>query len=99
MKMYMVVTRDIVSNVHGIPVFVPHIGQAIRSFGDECRRKDTNNVLGNHPEDFELWLIGEYDDERADFTIEGHTVNPNDPSGSPTIYRKKQIAVGANYRD
>lgn len=83
MKMQVIATRDIVANVYGPPMFVVHIGQSIRGFGDECQRKEKGNVLGEHPEDFELWHLGEWDDETADF--------------EPLVPRK-QIAVGANYR-
>lgn len=88
MKMQIIATRDIVANVFGQPVQTPHIGQAIRSFGDECRRKVEGNVLAAHPEDFELWHIGEYDDNTG-------SIDPYNPGDE----RRKQIAVGANYRD
>lgn len=84
MKMLIIATRDIVSNVFGQPVFVPHLGQAIRSFGDECRRKEPGNVLAQHPEDFELWLLGTYNDADGSFEDQNE---------------RKQIAVGANYRE
>lgn len=84
----MICTRDIVANVYGPPVMVHHIGQAIRTFGDECRRKEPGNVLAQHPEDFELWHIGEFDDNTGSID----TYNPEDE-------RRKQLAVGANYRD
>lgn len=87
MKMQMVALRDIVANVWNAPSFVPHLGTAIRSFGDECRRKEPNNVMGNHPEDFELWHIGEYDDN----SLAECRFFPEQ--------ERKQLAVGANYRD
>lgn len=83
MKMQVIATRDIVANVYGPPMYVIHVGQSIRGFGDECQRKEKGNVLGEHPEDFELWHLGEWDDETAEFT-------PMEP--------RKQLAVGANYR-
>lgn len=57
---------------------------AIRSFGDECRRKEPGNALGAHPEDYELWHIGSFDDNTGFFR---------------NLEERKQIAVGANYRD
>lgn len=85
MLLAILATRDIVSNVHGIPMFVPHIGHAIRTFGDQCReRGDKNNVLGQHPEDFELVELGTYNDVTAQFEL---------------LDVPKQIATGANYRD
>lgn len=86
MKLYAIATRDIVANVFSQPIFVPHIGIAIRAFGDECSGKGQQKDLAAHPEDFELWLIGEYDD------ITGQM----EPGIQPDS--RKQIAVGANYR-
>lgn len=83
MKYYVIVTRDIVADVHSIPMFVPNIGSAIRSFGDLCKSKEKGNTIAEHPEDFELIQLGEYDDQDASFNTQ----------------ERKQIAVGANYRD
>lgn len=88
MIFHMICTRDIVANVWSPPMFVPHIGQAIRSFGDECRRKEKGNVLAEHPEDFELWHVGEFNDNNGAIA----------PFGMDSEHRK-QIAVGANYRE
>lgn len=85
MELQVIATRDIVANVYSPPMFIPHIGQAIRSFGDECQRKERGNPLGEHPEDFELWHLGTYDDNTG-------VITPF------TIAERKQIAVGANYR-
>lgn len=85
MKLFVISLRDIVANVYNIPSFTPHIGHAIRSFGDECQKKDSQSVVGHHPEDFELWLIGEYDDNTGQLI-------PFAPE------ERKQLAVGANYR-
>lgn len=91
-----IVTRDIKANVYSTPIFVPHVGQAIRSFGDACQKKDNdpNNVLGNHPEDFELILIGEYNDETAVFLTTAGTQEKADTGG----WEKTQLAVGSNYK-
>lgn len=86
MKLQMVALRDTVANVYNQPNFVPHLGMAIRSFGDECQRQEKGNVMAAHPEDFELWHIGEYDDQdlsQCRFFPESD---------------RKQLAVGANYR-
>lgn len=86
MKFQIIVTRDIVANVYSNMMQVPHIGGAIRAFGDECRRKEPGNPLAMHPEDYELWHVGEYDDDL----------------GSGTWFPledRKQLAVGANYRE
>lgn len=42
------------------PIFVPHVGHAVRSFQDECKKSDS--VIAAHPSDYELFEIGSYDD-------------------------------------
>ncbi|QCQ84643.1 nonstructural protein [Blackfly microvirus SF02] len=81
----MIATRDIVSNLYSVPMFVPSIGGAIRAFGDECQRDEKNNSLFQHPEDYELWHLGEYDDNNGTILVYSQE-------------ERKQIAVGANYR-
>lgn len=83
MKMHIVVIRDIKANVYGAPMFVGTIGGAIRSFGDECQKDSTDNMLSKHPEDFELFKLGEYDDATAQFEL---------------TKDREQLAVGANYK-
>lgn len=90
-KYQIIVTRDIVANVHSMPMFVLHLGQSIRAFGDECQKQPQpgqNNPLWDHPEHYELIHIGEYDDESAELTVwnaDAHAFN------------YKQLASGANY--
>lgn len=90
-------TRDIKANVYSQPMFVAHIGQAIRSFGDACQKKDTdpNNILGNHPEDFELVQIGEFDDELGCFLTYDDCPTG---AGDTRNWGSKQLAVGSNYK-
>ena len=51
------------------PKFVPSIGVAIRSFSDEVNRQDAENQLFNHPDDFDLYEMGEFDDNTGLFTL------------------------------
>lgn len=78
MKLKIVAVRDRAADVYGQPNFVTNLGTAIRSFGDEVNRKAENNAFNAHPEDFDLYELGEYDDELGEFT----TIRP------------RQIAVG-----
>lgn len=87
MKLHMVALRDAVAGVYNQPSFVPHLGMAIRSFGDECQRNEKGNVMAMHPEDFELWHIGDYDDT----DLSACRFFPES--------ERRQLAVGANYRD
>lgn len=59
------------------PFFVPSTAMAVRSFGDEVKRRDADNPMQKHPEDFILYLLGTFDEERGSFTPPSH--------GSPEI--------------
>ncbi|WNK14496.1 MAG: nonstructural protein [Microvirus sp.] len=54
--------RDQAVNSHMVPMFFLTKGQAVRAFSDEVNRKDPNNNLNRHPEDFVLYHLGTYDD-------------------------------------
>lgn len=41
------------------PFAVPTQGEAMRSFLDGC--EDQSTILGKHPEDFELYVVGEFE--------------------------------------
>lgn len=41
-------------------------GAAIRSFQDEVNKEGSD--LGRHPEDFQLFQVGEYDEMKGSFT-------------------------------
>lgn len=68
MKIQVLYIRDIVSNCAPFaPMFVHHIGSAIRDFGDECKKPDTK--LGQHPTDYELYHAGTWDDVECRFEL------------------------------
>lgn len=67
MKVTIVAVRDIVADVFHAPVFAQNEGSAKRSFTDQCRNKDT--LYGQHPEDYELYHLGYYDDQNASFEL------------------------------
>lgn len=50
------------------PFFSVNTGTALRSFGDACT--DKASMLYQHPEDFQLYKIADYDDQTA--AIEPH---------------------------
>lgn len=66
MKHIAITTYDLATETYGRPFFVAHPGQAIRSFMDEVRNKDSE--LGRHPADYELFEVGSYDDATGQFT-------------------------------
>jgi hypothetical protein len=63
MKMQIVSIFDRAAKLYSRPAFVQSRAAAVRSFGDEVRTVRENNDLNKHPGDFELTLIGEFDDE------------------------------------
>ena len=48
------------------PFFVQAQGQAVRMFMDES--KNEQSQINRHPEDFELWYIGEFDEQTGQIT-------------------------------
>lgn len=85
MKLQIVCVRDRVADVYGQPAFVVSLGSAIRGFGDECRRPhsvERPNAFNQHPDDFELFHVGSFDDETCVF--ETHI--------------PKAIALGSDYK-
>lgn len=73
MRYKVVAIRDRVGDCFSVPNFVPNYGAAIRSFGDEVKRpssQDRPNPLYDHAEDFDLFALGEYDDDTGSFDCE-----------------------------
>jgi hypothetical protein len=62
MKQVVVAIKDRAANAFGRPFFVATDGVAIRSFMDEVSRDDPSNQLFSHPDDFDLFRLGHYDD-------------------------------------
>lgn len=69
MILKIVAIRDRAADVFGQPNFVTSIGGAIRSFSDEINNKREGNTLNQHPEDFDLFELGDYDDASASFDL------------------------------
>lgn len=44
------------------PFFMLSEGQALRSFQDEVNRDEKDNIIYSHPDDFSLFLVGDFDD-------------------------------------
>lgn len=54
--------KDRAADAFGRPAFVPSSGVAIRSFTDEVNRENPDNQLFHHPDDFDLYELGTFDD-------------------------------------
>lgn len=59
--------RDRAANAFMRPIFVNTVGQAVRSFSDEVNRAAPDNAMHGHPEDFDLYELGKYDEETGRF--------------------------------
>lgn len=66
MILKVVAIYDNASQAYGRPVFVPALGQAVRSFNDEVNSKEATD-LARHPEDFELYHLADFDDSTGRF--------------------------------
>jgi len=67
MILFVVSVKDRAADVFNRPFFVPHRNVAIRDFTDEVNRAAGDNQLNKHPDDFDLYLLGEFDDTRGVF--------------------------------
>lgn len=69
MKTLIVAVRDRVSVAFMQPNFVGSKGGAIRAFADAVNSRDekSRSMIAQHPEDFDLFLLGSYDDETGLF--------------------------------
>lgn len=65
----MMAIRDRAADCFSTPMFFTSVGGGVRSFTDEINRPAENNQYYNHPEDFDLYELGSYTDETADFEI------------------------------
>lgn len=69
MKLKIVTLRDIKIGAYQQPVYVAAVGAAIRGFEDAINNKEKNTDISRHPADFELYLLGEFDDETGKFNL------------------------------
>jgi len=71
---YVVCVKDRAAEVFNRPFFVPHRNVAVRDFTDEVNRSAADNQLNKHPDDFDLYLLGTYDDNTGSFSLDVPTV-------------------------
>lgn len=68
-RMIMCVVRDAATTQYGAPLCFVANGQAIRWFTDAVNQADKENQYYLHPDDFELFTIGEYDTDGASTSL------------------------------
>lgn len=73
MKMLAMSIRDAKTDQWSPPFFVRSRGEAMRSFMDEVNSTDPGSLIAKHPDDFALFLVGEFD------VFEGSLVNGQQP--------------------
>jgi len=69
MKLTLCTVKDRAADAYGRPMFVPSTGIAIRSFSDEINRSAEDNQMYNHSDDFDLYELGEFDDNTGLFSL------------------------------
>lgn len=69
MKYVMVSLRDRAIDAFSPPQYVASVGGYLRSLADEVNRKAENNQLNAHPEDFEAFELGFFDDAFGKFEL------------------------------
>ncbi|WNK14607.1 MAG: nonstructural protein [Microvirus sp.] len=69
MQLRMFCVRDRATEVYGTPMFLVTTGQAVRSFSDEVNREAADNQLYTHPDDFDLFLMGDWNNDSGEFVL------------------------------
>lgn len=62
MRLFVMAIKDTASQTFATPFFPPAEQVAIRSVGDLVNAPDRGNQIANHPEDYELYELGFFDD-------------------------------------
>ena len=59
--------RDTALDAFLVPMFFQSRGAAMRAFADEVNRVDPQNTMNAHPEHFQMYYAGIYEDTRGIF--------------------------------
>lgn len=81
-------TYDRASESYSPPFAAPHAGVAIRGFSDAITNPAMDTYISKHPDDFDLFEIGEFDASTG-------FVTPH-PEGKKLVVQGKQIALQRN---
>lgn len=65
MILKLVTLKDIKTGAYQAPTAVAHLGAAIRAFEDGIKSPNKDTDIARHPEDFELYELGTYNDENG----------------------------------
>lgn len=67
MKLIFVV-KDRAIDTYGLPFTLSTAAQAVRSFTDEINGNPQQSGVAAHPDDYDLYVIAKYDEEKAEIT-------------------------------
>ena len=67
MKYVILTVRDKKAAAFSQPFFAPTLIHGIRSFHDAVTRPGDDNMMSKHPDDFELYAVGTFDDFEGRF--------------------------------
>lgn len=66
--------RDLAVGIFLQPFTVRSSGEAVRSFVDTVNDGSKGNLMNSHPEDYELYELGLYDDSAARYVLHADPV-------------------------
>lgn len=69
MLLVVCVVRDRAVDAFMRPFFVTHVGGALRGFTDEVNAKSGDSPVASHPDDYELYELGSFNDADASFVL------------------------------
>lgn len=75
--------------VFGNPWFDQRVESAIRAFTDAVNSPGDNNMWNKHPEDFSLYLLGEFDNDTGTFDLD----KPRNLLTASSIRRSPQMEL------
>lgn len=61
--------KDRAVDAYGRPMFFPAIGAAVRAFQDEINRVAPDNTMNAHPDDYDLYEFGTFNDSTGRFLL------------------------------
>jgi hypothetical protein len=74
MQLHIVTIKDRATESFGVPMFMKALGQAIRGFTDEVNNEYESNQMYHHPDDFDLYDLGVFNDSNCHFSLHDEPV-------------------------